>query len=54
MKHKPVESDQLLIAAEAYIPPIADKLKDMGIRNFDELYRFGIQIEGDMKLNIQE
>ena len=54
MKYKPVESDQLLIAAEAYIPPITDKLKNMDIRNFEELYRFGVQIEGDMKLYIQE
>ena len=34
MKHKLVESDKLLIATEACIPPIADKLKNMGIRNF--------------------
>ena len=54
MRHKPAESDQLLIVAEAYIPPIADKLKNMGIRNFTELYRFGVQIEGDMKLDIDE
>ena len=54
MKHKPAESDQLLIAAEAYIPPIADKLKNMGIRNFEELYRFGVQIEGDIQLDIED
>ena len=54
MKHKPVKSDQLLIAAEACIPPIADKLKNIGIRNFEELYHFGVQIEGDMKLDINE
>ena len=54
MKHKPAELDQLLIVAEACIPPIADRLKNMGIRNFEKLYRFGVQIEGDMKLDIQE
>ena len=54
MKYKPVELDQLLIAAEVYIPPIADKWKNIGIRNFEELYRFGVQIEGDLKLDIYE
>ena len=42
MKHKPVESDQLDIAIEACIPPLASKLKDMGIRDFNELYHFGV------------
>ena len=54
IKHKPVESDQLFIATEACIPFNPDKLKNMGIRNFEELYRFDIQIEGDMKLGIDE
>ena len=54
MRHKPAESDQLLIVAEACIPPIAKKLKNMGIRNFGELYRFGVQIEGDLKVDIFE
>ena len=54
MKHKPAESDQLLIAAEACIPPIADKMKNMGIRNFEELYRFGVQIEGNLKVDLDE
>ena len=54
MKHKPAESDQLLIAAEACIPPITDKLKNMGIRNFEELYRFGVQIEGNLEVNLDE
>ena len=54
MKHKPAESDQLLIAAEACLPPLDDKLKNMGIRNFEELYRFGVQIEDDMELDIHE
>ena len=39
MKHKPAESDQLDLATEACIPPLASKLKDMGIRDFNELYR---------------
>ena len=43
MNHRPVESDQLNIAIEAYIPPLASKLKDMGIRDFNELYHFGVQ-----------
>ena len=31
MKHKAAKSDQLDIAIEACIPPLASKLKDMGI-----------------------
>ena len=54
MKHKPVESDQLLRAAEACIPHIVDKLRNMGIRNFEELYRFSMQIEGDIQLDIDD
>ena len=54
MKHKPTELDQLLIVAEACIPPIADKLKNMGIRNFKKLYHFGVAIEADMMLDIEE
>ena len=54
MKHKPVESYQLSIVTEAYIPCIIDKLKNMGIRNFEELYRFGMEIEADLKVNIRE
>ena len=54
MKHKPAESNQLLIAAEVCISPLADKLKNMGIRNFEELYRFGVQIEGDIQLDIDD
>ena len=52
MKYNLTESDQLLTAAEACIPPIAEKLKNMSIRNFEELYCFGVQIEGDIKLDI--
>ena len=54
MRHKPEESDQLFIAAEACIPPITDKLNYIGIRNFEELYRFGVQIEGDIQLDIDD
>ena len=52
MKYRPTESDQLVIAIEACVPPLADKLKDMGIRDFKELYRFGVQVEADLDLNI--
>ena len=54
MRHKPAESDQLFIVTIACIPPIADKLKNMGIRNFEELYYFGVQIEGDIQLDIDD
>ena len=54
MKHKPAESDQLDLAIEACIPPLASKLKDMGIRDFNELYRFGVQVEANLSESIHE
>ena len=48
MRQRPVESDQLMIAIDGCIPPLARKLNDMGIGNFEELYRFGVQKEGDV------
>ena len=49
MKHTLTESDQLFIAIKAYISPLANKLKNIGIRNFEELYHFGVEIEADLK-----
>ena len=54
MKHKPAESDQLDILVEAYISPLVIKLKDMGIRDFNELYRFGVQAEANLNESIHE
>ena len=54
IKHKPAESDQLDIAIEACIRPLASKLKDMGIRDFKELYHFGAQVEAGLNENIHE
>ena len=54
MKHRPVESDQLIIAIEACVPSLANKLKDMGIRDFKDLYRFGIQVEAKLNESIPE
>ena len=54
MKHKPAESDQLDIAIEACIPPLASKLKDMGIRDFNELYRFEVQVETNLNESTHE
>ena len=54
MKHRLAESDQLIIAIEACIPPVANKLKDMGIRDFQDLYRFGVQVEADLNESIHE
>ena len=45
MKHKIAELDQLDIAIEACVLPLASKLKDMDIRNFKELYHFEVQVE---------
>ena len=43
-----VESDQLMIVMEGYVPILFKKLRDLGIRNFKELYRFGVQKESDL------
>ena len=43
-----------MIAIEAYIPPMANKLKNMGIRDFKELYHFGVQVEAGLDLNTDE
>ena len=48
------ESYQLIIAIEACIPRLASKLKDMGIRDFKDLYHFIVQVEADFNLNIHE
>ena len=54
MKCRPVESDQLDLAIEACVPPLASKLKDMGIRDFNELYHFGVQAEANLNESIHE
>ena len=54
IKHKPAESDQLDIVIEACIPPLASKLKDMGIRDFNELYHFRVQVEANLNENIHK
>ena len=33
---------------EGYVPALSKKLGDLGIRNFEELYRFGVQKESDL------
>ena len=48
MRHKPVEIDQLIIAMEGCVPPLSKKLGDLRSRNFEELYRFGVQKESDL------
>ena len=54
MKHKPAESDQLDIAIEACISLLASKLKNMGIRDFNELYHFGVQAEANLNEGIHK
>ena len=51
IKYRLAELDQLNIAIEACIPPLANKLKDMGIRDFKELYRFGVQVKVDLNVD---
>ena len=48
MKHRPAKADQLMIAMEGCVPPLYKKLRDLGIHNFEELYRFGVQKESDL------
>ena len=45
MKHRPAESDQLTIVMERCVPMLSRKLRDLGIKNFKELHRFGVQKE---------
>ena len=54
MKYKPIESYQLDIAIEACISPLASKLKNMDIRDFKELYCFGVQVETNLNESIHE
>ena len=54
MKCKPTESNQLDLAIEACIAPLASKLKDMGIGDFKELYHFGVQVEANLNGSIHE
>ena len=54
MKHKRAESDQLDLAIEACVPPLTSKLKDMGIRDFKELYHFRVQVEANLTKSIYE
>ena len=45
MRHRPAKADQLIITMEDYVPALSKKLGDLEIRNFEELYRFGVQKE---------
>ena len=42
MKHRPAKSDQLTIVMEGYISLLSRKIKDLGIKNFEELHKFGV------------
>ena len=48
MRQRPTKSDQLMLAIDGCIPPLAKKLNDMGIQNFEEFYRFKVQKETDV------
>ena len=48
IRQRPAESDQLMLTIDGCIPPLARKLNDIWIRNFKELYRFGVQKETDV------
>ena len=38
----------MTITMEGYVSALSKKLGDLGIRNFEELYRFGVQKESDL------
>ena len=48
MRHRPDEADQLVIVIEGCVPALHKKLGDLGIWNFEELHRFGVQKESDL------
>ena len=48
MKHRPTEADQLMIEMDSCSPALAQKLRDLEIRNFEELYRFRVQKESEL------
>ena len=48
MKHRPAEVDQLMIAMDGYSPTLGWKLRDLGIQNFEELYRFEVQKKSEL------
>ena len=48
MRHRLAEADKLIIAMEGCVSALSKKLKDLGIRNFKELYRFRVQKESDL------
>ena len=48
MRYRPAEADQLTIAIEGCVPTLSKKLGDLGIHNFEELYRFGVQKESNL------
>ena len=48
MRHMPAEADQLIITMEGCVPTLSKKSVDLGICNFEELYRFGVQKESDL------
>ena len=48
IKHRPSKFDQLTIVIEGYILMLSRKLRDMGIKNFEELHKFGVQKESDL------
>ena len=51
MKHRPAESDQLKIVIKGCVLLLSRKLRDLGIMNFEELHRFGVQKESNLVLD---
>ena len=48
IKHRLSKSDQLTIVIDGCILLLSRKMRDLGIRNFKELYNFGVQKELDL------
>ena len=51
MRQWPAESDQLTIVMEGCVSILFRKLRDLGIKNFEGLYKFGVQKESDLAQN---
>ena len=48
MRQRPAESNQLTIIMEGCVLILSRKLRYLGIRNFEELHKFGVQKESDL------
>ena len=48
MRYRPAKANQMIISMEGCTPALSKKLRDLRIRNFEKLYRFGVQKESEL------